>query len=103
MGIKEAIAEFKKAETSPERFDVTMLGHVVGTATEWGYIETEDGCEMVVYYNFYPRSPTGIFPIGNIVVDWDDGYVYISGEKGGLTEIDYDSGVNIIEAIAKEL
>lgn len=101
MGIKEAIAEFKRAVSSPERFDVYMLGHLVGNATSW--CMTEDEGE-VLYYDFYPRAPKGIFPIGNIAVDFAEGEVYLFEEdKEQEVTIDYDSAVNIIEAISKEL
>lgn len=101
MSIKEAIAEFKRAAAEPERFDVYMLGHIVGTATQWCMTADEN---EVLYYDFYPRAPNGIFPIGNIAVDYAEGEVYLFEEnKEGEVEIDYDSAVNIIEAIAKEL
>lgn len=101
MGIKEAIAEFKRAASEPERFDVYMLGHLVGTATSWGMTADD---EEVLYYDFYPRAPKGEFPIGNVAVDYEEGEVYLFEEdKEGEVTIDYDSAVNIIEAIAKEL
>lgn len=101
MGIKEAIAEFNKAKAQPERHDLYMLGQLVGTYTSW--CMTEDESE-VLYYDFYPRAPKGIFPIGNIAVDYSEGLVYLFEEnKEQEVEIDYDSAVNLIEAISKEL
>jgi len=101
MGIKEAIAEFKQAVASPERYDLYMLGQLVGTYTSW--CMTDDELE-VLYYNFYPRAPKGIFPIGDIAVNYAEGEVYLFEEnKEQEVEIDYDSAVNIIEAISKEL
>ena len=101
MGIKEAIAEFKKAASQPERHDLYMLGELVGTFTSWCH--TEDECE-VLYYDFYPRAPKGIFPIGNIAVDYEVGEVYLFEEdKEGEVTIDYENPVNLIEAISKEL
>jgi len=101
MGIKEAIAAFKQAAAEPERFDLYMLGHLVGTYTNWCMTEDQD---LYLYSDFYPRAPKGIFPIGNIAVDYAEGEVYLFEEdKEQEVEIDYDSAVNIIEAIAKEL
>ena|SRR5215204_3332372 len=101
MSIKEAIAEFKKATATPERFDVYMLGHITGTATSWCHTEDE---EQVLFYDFYPRAPKGIFPIGNIAVDYAEGEVYLFEEnKEQEVDIDFDSAVNLIEAISKEL
>lgn len=101
MGIKEAIAEFKKAASQPERHDLFMLGQLVGTFTDW--CMTEDEREFL-YYDFYPRAPKGIFPIGNIAVDYESGEVYLFEEdKEGEVTIDYENPVNLIEAIAKEL
>ena len=102
MGIKEAIADFKKAAADPERFEVYMLGHCVGTATGWFYASAEE-LELVCYEEFYPRAPSGIFPIGEIVVDYEEGFVYMYEEKNNEIDIDYEHPVNIIEAIAKEL
>ncbi len=101
MSIKEAIAAFKQAAQAPERFDVYMLGQHVGNATEWCH--TEDG-EEVLYYDFFPRAPKGIFPIGNIAVDYSEGQVYLfEKDKEGEVEIDYENPVSLIEAISKEL
>src|SRR6266540_2352870 len=102
MSIKEAIAAFKQASTEPERMDVNMLGELVGTATHWASSDDDD-CNYTYYYGFYPRSPTGTFPIGDIVVDWDEGLVYMFDGREGDVTIDYESPVNLIEAIAKEL
>ena len=104
MGIREAIADFKKAASKPERFDVYILGELVGSAVEWSTVDTDDGDVYFLYYKFYPRSPSGIFPIGDIVVDFEEGLVYMFQEnKEGDVEIDYERPVSIIEAIAKEL
>lgn len=101
MSIKEAIAAFKKAVDEPERNDLYMLGHLVGSYTSW--CMTDDS-QMFLYYGFYPRAPKGIFPIGDIAVDYEEGEVYLFEEdKEQEVDIDYDSAVNIIEAISKEL
>ena len=101
MSIKEAIAAFKQAAAEPERIDVVMLGELVGSCTDWA--GSEDLDNFTYYYGFYPRSPTGLFPIGDIVVDWDEGLVYIFDGKEGEVTVNYENPVNLIEAIAKEL
>lgn len=101
MSIKEAIAAFKQAADDSVRFDVFMLGQHVGSATEW--CMTSDEVE-VLFYNFHPRAPNGIFPIGNIAVNYEEGEVYLFEEdKEEEVTIDYDNGVSLIEAISKEL
>ena len=103
MSIKEAMAAFKKAEDNPERFPVEMLGHDVGTATDWFHQELSDGTLMVFFEKFYPRAPSGIFPIGDIAVDYEAGMVYMYEEGKDEIKIDWDHPVDIIEAISKEL
>lgn len=103
MGIKAAIAEFKRVRNEPERFDVYMLGELVGTATDYAQ-SMEDEDTWTFYWGFYPRSPVGIFPIGDIVVNWDGGEIYMfNGKEGDDTVVDMEKPVSLIEAIAKEL
>lgn len=101
MNIKAAIAAFKAAEEAPERFDVFALGVHIGSATHWGKDDEEN---LTYYWNYYPRSPTGIIPYGDIVIDWDEGSIYMfNGKEGEETITNMESPVNLIEAITKEL
>jgi hypothetical protein len=104
MGIKEAIAEFRKAVDEPKRFDVYALGVHIGSATHLAASESFEEDQYTYLWNYYPRSPAGIIPIGDIVIDWENGLVYMfNGKEGDDVVVDMEYAVSLIEAITKEL